>query len=130
MIGTLAGFRAYAAERGNQAPTTASDADATAALVRGSDHVLIDYVARFAPGYDSASPNVEPAAYEAAALELATPGLFTRVYTPGERKVLTAVASLRWEVLPGQGGGATPVSTRVEALLAPYLVLGLTFAVV
>lgn len=123
MIGSLAGFRAWAAARGHAAVASASDADATAALVRASDHILYAYLPRFAAGYDAASPNVEPAAYEAAALELATPGFFARTYTPGERKVLVGVGDIRWQVVGDASGGATPVSTRVEAMLAPYMLL-------
>jgi hypothetical protein len=119
VIGTLAAFRAYAAARGDHAPTVAGDAEATAALVRASDHILHDYVARFAPSYDAASPRVEEATYEAAMIEITSPRFFARTYTPGERKVLVAVDTIRWQVVGG--GGMTPVSTRIETMLAGYL---------
>lgn len=121
MIGTLDAFRAYALERGNSAPTDATDADATAALVRASDHIRYSYVARFMSGFDETAANVEPATYEAALLELSTPGFFSATYTPGERKVLTEVRGVKWQVLDDGTDGAAPVSTRVEAMLSPYI---------
>lgn len=125
MIGTLEGFRAYSAARGNTAPTDADDSDATAALVRASDHIQFGYVARFAAGFDAASPNVETAAYEAAALELATPNFFSRTFTPGERKVLTEVKGIKWEVVGGDNSdSAAPRSTRIDDMLMPYLAAG------
>lgn len=122
MIGTLAEFRTYAAARGNTKPTDAADADATAALVRASDHIRFAYVARFAAGYDETAPNVDAATYEAALLELAKPGFFSKTFTPGERKVLTEVKGIKWQVVGGSGNGsASPVSTRVEDMLRPYM---------
>lgn len=122
MIGTLDGFRAYATARGNAAPTDASDGDATAALVRASDHITYAYVARFMAGYDETAPNVELATYEAAALELATPGFFSKTFTPGERKVLTEVKGVKWQLVDGgDNPDAAPVSTRVESMLRPYI---------
>ena len=122
MIGTLADFRTYATERGNAAPAGADDADAAAALVRASDHIRFAYVAKFAAGYDETSPNVEAATYEAALLELAKPEFFSKTFTHGERKVLTEVRGIKWQVVGGTGNGsASPVSTRVEDMLRPYL---------
>lgn len=122
MIGTLADFRTYAADRGNTKPTDAADADATAALVRASDHIRFAYVARFAAGYDESAPNVEAATYEAALLELVKPGFFSATYTPGERKVLTEAKGIKWQVIGGGASdSASPVSTRVEDMLRPYL---------
>ena len=100
MFGTIADWRAYATARGNTAPTAASDALATAALVRASDHIQYAYVAQFLPGYDETAPEVEPATYEAANYELATPGFFAKVYTPGDRKVLTKVEFVKEAVSP------------------------------
>lgn len=121
MIGTLDGFRAWAADRGDQAPTAAPDADATAALVRASDHMEFHYMPRFRAGLGADAPNVEPATYELARLELATPGLFSRVFTPGERKVLTEADGIKWTVLDDGSEASAPVSSRVEAMMAPYL---------
>lgn len=122
MIGTLETFRTYATARGSSAPTDAQDADATAALMRASDHIRFAYVAKFAAGYDETSPNVEAATYEAALLELAKTGFFSKTFTPGERKVLTEVKGIKWQVVGGSGNGrASPVSTRVEDMLQPYM---------
>jgi len=122
MIGNLADFRSYATQRGNAAPTDADDAEATAALVRASDHITFAYIARFASGFDVASPNVEAAAYEIAALELATPGFFSKTFTQGERKVLTEVKGIKWQVVGDTANAsASPISTRVEDMLRPYL---------
>lgn len=123
MAASLVGWRAYAAARGNQAPTVAADDVAGAALVRASDHIRYAYVARLLPGYDESLAVVEPATYEAANLELATPGFFSKVFTPGEQKVLTQAGDIKWTVVgdASKPGAATPVSTLIEAMFAPYL---------
>lgn len=127
--GTLAGFRAYALARGDNAPTEASDALATAALMRGSDMVRLRYVARLC-GYDITSipdgsdlPIVEEAAYIAASLELATPGFFSKTYTGAESKVLTEVKGIKWTVTGKSDGDYAymPSSSLIDALFAPYL---------
>jgi hypothetical protein len=53
--GTLAGFRAYALARGDNAPTAASDALAEAALMRASDMIRLRYVPNLLPGYGVAT---------------------------------------------------------------------------
>lgn len=121
MIGTLEDFRAYATARGNSAPAGADDADATAALVRASDYITYSYVRRFLAAFDASAPNVEPATYEAAILELATPNFFNKTFTPGERKVLTGAEGVRWQVIDDGTKGAAPVSTRIDDMLAPYI---------
>ena len=127
MYGTLAAFRAYATARGDNSPTAASDADATAALVRASDYIQFSYVNLFVGGADSTKPEVEPATYEAALLELATPGLFSKVYTPDQQKILTGLDNLRWtpvagaETGRGVGADSAPISTKVEAMLRKYM---------
>lgn len=132
MAATLAGFRAYALARGDNAPTLASDVLALAALVRGSDMIRLRYVANLC-GYDitlvpdgSDLPIIEEAAYIAASLELATPGFFSRTYTSAESKVLTQVGTIHWTVV-GKTGGAyayMPSSSLIDALFAPYLCNG------
>ena len=130
MYGTLAGWRAYATARGDSAPADATDALATAALVRGSDHVRLRYVANLLPSYGvdftpvgHDLPLTEEAAYIAAALELATPGFFSKTFTASEQKVLTGVDSIRWTVVGDAGGtyAAMPVSTSIAALFEPYI---------
>lgn len=132
MYGTLAGFRAYALARGDNAPTNASTELATAALVRGSDMVRLRYAANLC-GYDitlvpegSDLPIVEEAAYIAASLELATPGFFSKTYTGAESKVLTEVKGIKWTVV-GKTEGAyayMPSSSLIDALFGPYLCVG------
>jgi len=124
MYGSLAGWRAYALERGDNAPTDAADDVAGAALVRASDHIKYRYIANLLPGYDETLAVVEPATYEAANLELATPGFFTKTYTPNQQKVLTGAGSIKWTVV-GDGSatyGAQPVSTLIEAMFEPYII--------
>lgn len=123
MFGSLAGWRAYATARGDNAPTAAADDVAGAALVRASDHILYQYVANLLPGYDETLAVVEPATYVAASLELATPGFFSKTYTPGEQKVLTEVKGIKWTVVgdASKAGSATPTSTLIEAMFAPYI---------
>ncbi|MEF2073489.1 DnaT-like ssDNA-binding protein [Consotaella aegiceratis] len=64
------------------------------------------------------------ASYEAAMLQMTTPGILTKTFTPGERKVLTEVKGIKWEVV-GSDAGAPPVvvSTTIEGMLAPLLLL-------
>ena len=123
MYGTIEDWRAYATARGNSSPSSATDADATAALVRASDYIKYRYVANLLPGYDETLEIVEYGTYEAANLELATPGFFTKTYTEAERKVLTEVKGIKWTVT-GQGKGvysSSPTSTLIEAMFDPYI---------
>lgn len=126
MIGTVAGWISYAADRG---VTVADDADSLAALVRASDYITHHYVRRFLSGYDATSDYVEEAAYEAASLELATPGFFTKTFTEGHQKVLTGVEGIRWTPIKSDattirtGLLYAPSSTLIEAMLAPYMPL-------
>jgi hypothetical protein len=125
VIGTLAGWRAYATARGDTAPTAADDAVATAALVRASDHILHFWVRQFISG-DETSPYVEEATYEAANFELATPGFFTTSFTPAQQKVLTEVKGIKWTVKAGAEGAdawanATPMVTKIAAMLDEYM---------
>ena len=126
MYGTLAAFRAYASQRGNAAPTAVSDADATAALVRGSDYIRTRYVIRFLAGIESTLPEVEEATYIAAQRELATPGFWSKTYTPGEAKTLVQVDTIQWKPNDRVGRGVygadlvVPVDGMIEALLARY----------
>lgn len=136
MYGTLDGWRSYALERGDSAPTDAPDAEATAALVRGSDYVRLRYVANFLvePGYTPtghALSLVEEGAYISAKYELSTPGFFQKTFTPAEQKVLTGAGGIEWTpVGPNAPGGGTkrgvtysayPVVTSLEALFEPYV---------
>lgn len=134
MIGTITEWRAYATARGVTEPSAASDADATAALVRGSDYVIYHYVANFIPGYDETVPEVELATYEAASIELATPGFFSTVYTPDQRKVLVGVDSIKWQVAEGGKGdldreAAMPVSAKIDAMLRRYMQRNMRFGI-
>lgn len=97
MIGTLAGFRTYHDDRGNSAPTSASDADATAALVRGSDYVR----RAFSLIVEETDTRVIDAAYIAGGFEIAEAGFFSKT---GSDKILTQVGDIHWTV---NAGGAT-----------------------
>lgn len=122
MYGSLAEWRTYATARGNNAPTAAEDADATAALTRASDYILYNYVQHFLRGYDATLPEVEYATYEAANLELATPGFFSSTFTPSQQKVLTEVKGIKWTPVGAASGvdAARPMSTIVDSMLEPY----------
>lgn len=122
IYGTLAGWREYATDRGNNAPTEAADPVANAALQRASDYIRFTYVAHFIAGCTLTDDVIEEAAYIAASLELTTPGFFARTYTPSEQKVLTGVGSIRWTPTGASGAltemdGSTPVSTAIDAML-------------
>jgi hypothetical protein len=132
MYGTLAAWRAYALERGDNAPTAASDADATAALVRASDYIRFRYVANLLSAYDPLTftplgytlPLVTEATYIAAGYELATPGFFSKTFTASEQKVLTEVKGIKWTVTGNASGtyASMPSSTLIDALFEPYVV--------
>lgn len=127
MIGTLAGFRAFALDRGNSAPTDATDAAATAALVRAGDYIQLRYLNLFqascsggavAAGYDPLTM-AEVGAYIAAGFELTTPDFFSSTYTPSQQKVLTGAGSIKWTVVGDKANGtfsSSPMSTLLESL--------------
>lgn len=131
MYGNLIDFRAYAAERGNAAPTAATEPDATAALVRASDYIRTRYVIRFMDGYDDTLPEVEEATYIAAQRELTAPGFWAKTYTPGQTKTMVQFATIRWETDERGGKGligadlVVPVDAMIEALLGRYLLSNL-----
>lgn len=127
MFGDLSSFRAFATARGNSAPANASDADATAALVRASDYIQARYISNFrsncsggdvAEGYDPLTL-AEVGAYIAASFELDTPNFFNQTYTPSQQKALTAAGSIKWTVVGDKANGtfaASPTLTLLEAL--------------
>ena len=122
IYGTIADWREYASDRGNEAPTEATDPVAQAALQRASDYIRFAYVSQFIAGCTISDDVIAEAAYIAASLELETPGFFTRTYTPSEQKVLTGVGSIRWTPTGMDGAltemdGATPVSTAIDGML-------------
>ena len=131
MYGTLTDWRAYATLRGNTAPTAASDADATAALVRASDYIRTRYVMRFSASYDGTSPEVIEATYIAASLDLASPGIWATTYTPSQAKVLTEVKGIKWTPIGSTAGIMTdgdamlPTSPAIDALLTPLTAWGM-----
>ena len=120
MYGTVAGWIAYAALRGL---TVADNAASAAALVRASDYIRTRYVIRFSAEYDETAPQVEEAAYIAAAYELTTPGFWATTFTSSQVKVLTGVGNIRWTPVQvsGMAGADTvlPVSPAIDALLVP-----------
>lgn len=121
MAGTVAGWIAYAAARG---ATVADDADSAAALVRAQDYIAYHYVNRFGSAVTVDDAILANATYEAANAELATPGFWSKTYTPDQQKVLTEVKGIKWTVRGDASGpdAATPVSTRIEGMLRPYMV--------
>lgn len=125
--GTLIDFRTYGAARGLSVVETATDAEASAALERASDYIRTRYVIRFSDTYDGTEPQVEEATYIAAVLELSTPGLFSKVFTPAEAKILTGVGDMRWTPIAQAGYGAdgmTPLVPMIENLLLPLTAFG------
>lgn len=123
MAATLAGWITYAGLRGL---VVADEPASEQALVRGADYIRFHYIAQFLPGYDETSPNVDEAIYEAAALELTTPGFWTTTFTPAQQKVLTGVDTIRWTVTGGTDSAdawanASPTSTKIAAMLARYM---------
>jgi len=122
MTATLAGFRAYHGERGSDVPTSASDTAATTALVRAGDYVRNEYAQRFLPQYvDDIADLTENAVYEAALFELATPDFFSATYTEADAKVLVGVGDISWQFTGRNGGNRVPTSTKIEAMMRPYV---------
>lgn len=124
MYGDIASWRTYAAARGDDAPSSASDELATEALVRASDYIQFQYVSRLLSGYDDTLAIVETATYIAAGLELATVGFFTKTFTPAEQVVVTRVGSISFQPVSestGRYGDAVPRHNLIEAMFEPYV---------
>lgn len=121
MTATVAGWITYAAERGE---AVLDDADSAAALVRGQDYIDYHYANRFGSAVTVDEDVLDAAVYEAAKAELSTPGFWTKTYTADQQKVLIAVGSIKWETRGDASGtdAATPVSTKIEGMLRPYMI--------
>lgn len=145
--GTDEGFAAWAAGAGHSVPA----GTVATARQRGSDYIdglygrrfsgrpagggaqerewprsgAVDYHGQSVPS-DAVPERVVNAAYEATLIELTSPGSLSVMLTPDQRKVLTKVDRIEWEVVAGGTGNgiadATPTSTRIEGLLWPLLV--------
>ncbi|MCK2149528.1 hypothetical protein MYE70_10665 [Marinobacter alexandrii] len=143
--GDDAGFQAYADANGYTVPA----GTVAAARLRGSVYLDGHYYRRW-PGqptdgidqerswprkgavdrYGNAIPSSEVpqrvinASYEAALLEMKTPGFFSKTFTEAERKVLTQVQNIRWTVTgESKGDRANSLtSTVIDNILAPILV--------
>ena len=118
--GTLPDWRAYASQRGDDAPANATDALAGQALLRAQDYIRINYVGRFTNASCSVDmPEVAEAVYVAASLELATPNFFTKTITVSDVKILTKVDAIEWTPVKTDGGmdAMLPKSSKIEALL-------------
>ena len=126
MYGTLIDFRAYATARGDAAPTAATDAVATAALVRASDYIRTRYVLRLGITSPDTDANVIEATYIAARREVATPGFWSATYTPSQVKTLVQVDSIRWQAGDKAQAGLygrdvmVPMDPAIDALLCPW----------
>ncbi|WP_425070650.1 hypothetical protein [Sagittula sp. S175] len=118
MTASVADWISYAQARGT---TVANDAASAAALIRAGDYIARFYTNRLT--VTAPESVIDAATYEAAALELATPGFFSKTFTAAEQKVLTGVGDLRWTVRGDAAGAdaATPISTTIEALFYPYM---------
>lgn len=119
MTATLADWVVYAEARGLDTPT---GTDAETALVRGGDYIRYTYANRF--GCTLPPDDVlDAATYIAAQYELASPGFWSKVYKPGQQKVLTQAGDIEWTPVKGAnvGNGASPVSTQIEGMLGVYL---------
>tara|TARA_Y100001973_G_scaffold57560_1_gene84845 strand:- start:460 stop:870 length:411 start_codon:yes stop_codon:yes gene_type:complete len=130
---TIAAWRTYAAARGNDAPTDASDTDAQAALQRASDYIRTRYVLPLRLSGDA--DNVIEATHIAAGFELTKAGFWSTTFTPAQQKVLTGVGDIRWEVsgnatMEKGYRGQVPVSPAIDALFGGTSNSGLYFGVI
>ena len=130
VYGTVDGWIAYAAMRGDTAPSAAPTPEAH--LQVGSDYIRIHYVIRFAPQVDTTATDVaaalEEAAYLAASLDLAKPGSLSGTFIASDQKTSTKAGDLSWEARNHEGASALDLamirSTAIDRLLAPYLAAG------
>lgn len=126
MYGTLTAFRAYATARGDNAPTTAADDVATAALVRASDYIRTRYVVRMGATMPEQDALIEEAAYIAARREVATPGFWSTTFSATQAKSLVQAGALRWQPVDAKAFGlsgrdmVTPIDPAIDALLRPF----------
>ena len=97
VYGSIAGWQAYAEERGLPLPD--ADPQGQGALARASDYIRHTYVLPY--NLDPEHELVAEATYIAAQQELASPGFFSKVYGPESRKILTEAKGIKWSVLPG-----------------------------
>lgn len=124
MVTSVDALIAYAGARG---VVIVDDPATDQALVRATDVIVFGYVNRFCHGYSVNSPYVDEAIYEAAMIEVVTPNFFTSTYTPADQKLLTEAKGVKWTPVvggrKGRGGllDATPTSTKIEAMLRPYV---------
>ena len=142
--GTDIGFEDYAAANGYDIPA----GTVAAARLRGSVYLDGHYYQRwpgeptggvdqerswprktatdrFGNAIDSTAvpTRVVSASYEAALIELRTPGFFSKTFTEADKKVLTKVQSISWTHTGNTKGdrSSSPVSTVIDNILAPLL---------
>lgn len=130
---TIADWRAYALARGNSAPTSASDDDASAALQRASDYIRTRYVLPLS--LSGTADNVIEATHIAAGYELTKPGFWSTTFTPAQQKVLTEVKGIKWTVsgnatMEKGFNGQVPVSPAIDALFGGTSNSGLFLGVI
>lgn len=120
--GDVSGADAYHTARGNAAWTGSATVKGQA-LTRAQDYIRTSYVARFAMGFDATATDVDAACYEAALMELVTPGVFAKTYTEADTKVLVGLGDLTWQPTGKMKDARSfaPRSTKIEALLWPYM---------
>ena len=119
MYGIVTDWRAYAAARGDTAPTDADDDDASAALVRASDYIRTRYHLRMTGIADDHAHLVE-ATYIAASIDLADPGFWTATYDKDDATVMTGAGNIKWTPIEGANSGPDamqPTSPMIDALL-------------
>lgn len=111
MIGNVSDFRGFHAERGNALPSAATDADATAALIRGSDAVRRGWCLTVA----ETDSRVLDAAYAAAGFEITSNGLAEYPgFWVGQQsdRILTEVKGIKWETRERKGPAADALTPR------------------
>lgn len=119
VYGNIAGWRAYALDRGNSAPTDAADTLVSPSLQRASDYIRTRYVIRL--GLSATDETVVEATYIAAAYDLDNPGFWATAFTPSEATVLTKVEGISFTPIDVGSSDAgldqmLPVSPAIDAL--------------
>lgn len=150
MYGTLDAADAYHEIRGNTAWISQTDEDIrTARLIKASDYIDAFYASRFSGSktggrlqahawprinvsdvYGSAVDSltvpleVEKATYELALQEEIRPGILSPTSTSDDRKILTQVEGIRWQIVSTAAGSKSSVYPEfplIDGILYPLL---------
>ncbi len=120
---TLTDCTIYHADRGNTAWTDVTEDEKAAALIRGFDYIRVQPFRTDLDLFSDGIPaDIEQAVYEAALIEVTSPGLLLKNETRDDRMSEIRIGPLvtKYQVDAGNQ------FTKIKALLAPYVAQGIT----